>query len=369
MIPVFKPYYDGKEIEYLKPVFESGWIGLGPKTKEFEKKFANFIGVKYAVGVNSATAALHLALECFNIKGKEVITTPMTFVSTNHAILYNGGIPVFCDVEPDTMNIDPQKIEKLITEKTRAIAVVHYGGRSCDLDAIQNICKKHNLLLMEDCAHSTGGKFKNEMLGSIGDVNCFSFHAVKNLATGDGGMITTNNKEYYDRIMKMRWMGITKDTYSRDLGQYSWYYDVVDLGFKYHMNDITAAIGLAQFEKIEWMNNMRREFTEKYDLELKNVGDIELIAHKSYQHSATHNYVIKTSKRDELNEYLKNKGISTGVHYYPNHLYEMYKPFYRECPITEKEWKKLLTLPLFPSLKNEEFELITESIREFYNAK
>lgn len=367
MIPVFRPYYDEKELEFLRPVFESGWIGLGPKTKEFEEKFASYIGVKYAVGLNSATAALHLALDCFGIGGKEVITTPMTFVSTNHAILYNKGIPVFCDVEPDTMNIDPKKLEELITEKTVAVIAVHYGGRSCNLESIIEICKKHNLFLLEDCAHATGGKYRNQMLGSIGDIGCFSFHAVKNLATGDGGMAVTNNGRYYERLLKMRWVGITKDTYSRDLGQYSWYYDVDDLGYKYHMNDITAAIGLAQLEKLEWMNQRRREITKLYEDELKDLTEIELLLHHDYQFNAAHNFVIKASARDGLNDYLKTKGISTGVHYYPNHLYEMYKPYYRPCPVAESEWKRLLTLPVFPSLKDDEIAFIVREIKTFYS--
>ena len=183
MIPVFKPYYDGTEIEYLRSVFESAWLGLGPKTKEFEKRFAELIGVEYAIGLNSATAALHLAFEYYKIAGKEVITTPITFVSTNHAILYNNGIPKFCDVEGDTMNIDAHKIEEFITEKTAGIVVVHYGGRSCDMDHIKHIADRYNLFLIEDCSHATGGKFKDQPLGSIGNVGCFSFHAVKNLTT------------------------------------------------------------------------------------------------------------------------------------------------------------------------------------------
>ncbi|MBM4159405.1 MAG: DegT/DnrJ/EryC1/StrS aminotransferase family protein, partial [Ignavibacteria bacterium] len=170
-------------------------------------------------------------------------------------------------------------------------------------------------------------------------------------------------------LIKMRWLGITKDTFSRDMGQYSWYYDVAELGYKCHMNDIIAAIGLVQLEKLEWMNNRRQEITQIYNSELQNTGDIEFIARKTYQKISAHNYVIKTSRRDELNEYLKQKGISTGVHYYPNHLYEMYKPYYRECPIAEREWKKLITLPLFPDLSNEQIFYIINNIRDFYRTK
>lgn len=367
MIPVFRPYTDGKEIEYLMKVIDSGWWGMGPKTKEFEEKFAEFVGCKYGIGLNSATAALDLAFRCIDIKDREVITTSMTFVSTNHAILYNKGIPVFCDIDPKTLNIDANKIEEMITDKTKAISVVHYGGRACDMDKIIDIAKRYSLKVVEDCAHSTGGKYKDRMLGSIGDYGCFSFHPVKNLATGDGGMLTTDNKEAKDFIMKYRWVGITKDTFSRDKGKYSWFYDVVNLGKKFHMNDITAAIGLAQFEKLEWMNKQRERWTNYYNEKLRGIGDIETPTRKNYMKPAYHNYVIKTERRDELQEFLKIKDISTGVHYYPNHLYDMYKSYYRELSITESIWKKIITLPLYPGLTEEDINLVIDAIKEFFS--
>ncbi len=367
MIPVFRPYTDGKELEYLKEVLDSGWWGLGPKTKEFEERFSKYIGTAFGIGLNSATAALDLAFKCIEIEGKEVISTAMTFVSTNHAILYNKGIPVFCDIEPDTLNIDASKIEELVNEKTKAIIVVHFGGRACDMDKIMAIAEKYKLKVVEDCAHACGGEYKGKKLGSIGDYGCFSFQAVKNLATGDGGMITTNNKEANDFLLKDRWVGITKDTFSRDVGKYSWYYDVVTLGHKYHMNDIAAAIGLAQFEKLEWMNNQRGKWSDYYTKQLNGVGDIQLPVKKEYMKPAYHNYVIKTKQRDALQEFLKSKDISTGVHYYPNHLYEMYKPYYRELPVTETIWKNVMTLPLYPALTENDLIYIVNSVKEFFN--
>lgn len=367
MIPVFRPYATGKEIEYLKEVLDSGWWGPGPKTQQFEEECAGYIGTKYALGLNSATAALHLAFKCLDIKDKEVITPSMTFVSSNHAILYCGGIPVFCDIEPDTLNIDAGKIEELITDDTKAIQVVHYGGKACDMDKIISIARKHDLFVVEDCAHAFGGGYKDKKLGSIGDFGCFSFHAVKNLAAGDGGMIVTNSKDWYERMKKIRWMGITKDTFNRNIGKYSWFYDVVEPGFKYHMNDITAAIGLAQFEKIEWMNEQRKKWSQYYSTNLKGVGDIELPPIKDYMTPSYHNYVIKTKYRDELQEYLKENGISTGVHYYPNHLFEMYKPYHRTLPVTESVWKRVLTLPLYPGVTNNEIDLVINTTRKYYN--
>jgi len=367
LIPVYRPYHDELEIKYLKEVIESGWWGLGPKTAEFEKKYAEYIGVDYALGLNSATAALHLALMCLDVSGYEVITPSMTFVSTNHAILYNGGIPVFCDIEPENLNVTAEEIEKLITEKTKAIIVVHYGGYACDMDPIMDLAVKHNLYVIEDCAHACGGKYKDKMLGSIGHFGAFSFQAVKNLATGDGGMLTTSNKEWSDRIKRLRWVGISKDTFDRGAGNsYDWFYDVTELGYKYHMNDITAAIGLAQLEKLEWMNDKRRFWSDRYRDAFKEISAIKCPPIKDYVFPACHNFVIKTERRDELRTYLMEKGITTGVHYYPNHLFDMYKPYYRKLPVTESIWNELITLPLYPSMNEEEGNLVIESIKSFY---
>jgi perosamine synthetase len=367
MIPVFKPSFGEEELEALREPFRTGWIGLGPKTKEFEERFAEYVGTRFAVALNSGTAALHLALKVIEIESMEVITTPMTFVSTNHAILYNQGIPVFVDIEPDTLNIDPIEIRKNITSKTKAIVVVHYGGHSCDMDPILEMAKEKNILVIEDAAHGCGGEYKGQKLGSLGDLACFSFHAVKNMSTGEGGMITTDDPEIYGRLLKLRWMGISKDTWSREERdkKYSWYYNVEEIGCKYHMNDIPAAIGIVQLEKLYKMNQRRKEITEKYNQGLKGLKWLETPIIKQYAKPSHHNYVIKAEKRDQLNIYLQEKGISTGVHYIPNNHYEMYHQYRGETPIAGSVWKKLLTLPLFPDLKDEEVEYIINEIKEF----
>ncbi len=360
-----------EEIDALAEVIKSGWIGLGPKTKQFEEEFARYIGVKYAVALNSATAALHLALKVLNIENQEVITTPMTFVSTNHAILHNQGIPVFTDIQRDTLNIDPKEIEKNITSKTKAIIIVHYGGHACEMDKILEIAKKNNLYLIEDAAHACGSEFQGKKLGSFGDLACFSFHAVKNLATGDGGMLVTNNEAWYKRLEKLRWVGISKDTWSReefqnaDNSRYSWYYDIEELGFKFHMNDINAALGLVQLKKLDPHNKKRRSLVERYNRELSGLPWLELPVEMPYTKSSCHNYVIKTSYRDDLNNYLAQKNISTGVHYIPNNHYEMYKKFGQPTPVAEEVWTKLLTLPLYPDMTDAEQETVISSIKEF----
>ena len=363
MIPVFRPYHNDKEIKYLKEVIDSGWWGLGPKTAEFEQKFAEYIGTKYAVALNSATAALHLALMCIDVKNAEVISPAMTFVSTNHAILYNGGIPVFCDIEPENLNVTAENISKLITSKTKAIVVVHYGGYACDMDPIMELAKDHNLYVIEDCAHACGGRYKEKMLGTIGDFGSFSFQAVKNLSTGDGGMLITDNEEWAERLKKLRWVGISKGTFDRGAGNsYDWFYDVTELGYKYHMNDIAAAIGLAQLEKLEWMNDQRRYWSDRYREAFSAYTAIKCPPVKEYMLPACHNFVIKALNRDEIRQRLNENGIASGVHYYPNQLFEMYKKYYRELPVSERIWKELITLPLYPDMNEKEFKLIVNTI-------
>ncbi len=369
IIPLFKPSYGEEELESLREPFKSGWIGLGPKTKAFEDAFSKYIGSGFSIGTNSATAALHLAMSMFDIKDAEVITTSMTFISTNHAILYEGGIPVFADIEPDTLNIDVKEIEKLITPKTKAIVGVDYGGHPCDWDAINALAKEHNLLVLDDAAHACGSRYKNKPVGSLADITSFSFHAVKNLATGEGGMITTENKEWAEHLKKKRWMGINKSTFDREIvGKgYSWYYEVEELGWKYHMSDIAASLGLVQLAKLDEKNNRRREIAQIYNQQFADLPWMELPVEKSYAHSSRHNYVVKLPEesRDKFVDYLTEKGIGAGVHYIPNHLYSMYKPYYRKLPITETVWKKIVTLPMFPDLTEQQITYITDTIKDF----
>jgi perosamine synthetase len=368
MIPIFKPKMNKAEIlPELEKIFDLGWIGLGNKTAEFEKKFANYIGVKYAVGVNSATAALHLANVVLGIrKGDEVIVPSITFVSTALAPLYCGATPIFADIEEDTLCINPADIERKITSKTKAIIPVHYGGHACKMEEIMKMAKKHNLWVIEDNAHGCGGRYKDTMLGSIGVIGCFSFHAVKNLPTGDGGMITTNDEEIYNKLNKLRWLGIDKDTWTRSAEKgYSWRYSIDSLGFKYHMNDITSVIGLAQLKVLDEHNLIRRKYARKYDEAFKGINWIETPIEKNYAYSDRHNYVIKVPKRNELHEYLQKKGVSTGVHYEPIHHFKVFKHVKSDLPTTEKIWQKLLTLPLYPDMSEADFEKIVSEIIKF----
>jgi perosamine synthetase len=367
LIPVFRPSYDEAELRMVEEVFQSGWIGLGPRTAEFEQRFADYVGVPHAVAVNSATAALHLALNVLNVAGGEVITTPMTFVSTNHAILYNDAVPVFADIEPDTLNIDVESIARNVTGRTRAIIVVHYGGHACDMDPILALAQGYDIPVVEDAAHGCGGSYKGRKLGSLGTIGCFSFHAVKNLATGDGGMITLADPELDRRLRRLRWCGIDKDTWDRSEvdHKYSWYYTVQELGFKYHMNDIAAAIGLVQLDKLERANARRREIACYYNDRFADLHWLETPVERSYARSALHNYVVKLDRRDELITHLRERRISAGVHYLPNHLYTMYRGYKADVPVAERVWCRLVTLPLYPDMTDGDVERVVEAVRSF----
>jgi len=370
MIPVFKPEMNKEEIiKELGKIFDSGWIGLGPKTSEFEEKFAHYVGAKHAIGINSCTSALHLSYHSLRIKeGDEVITPSLTFASTIIPLLYQKAIPVFADILTDTLCIDPLDIKRKITARTKAIVVVHLGGHSAPMDEIWDIAKSHNLLVIEDAAHACGSEYKGKKHGGLPNTNatCFSFHAVKNLTTGDGAMITTDDTALYERLKKLRWLDINKSTWDRiTTGCYPWEYKIDEMGFKYHMNDITSVIGLAQLKVLDKHNQRRRAITQKYNEALEKLNWIETPKEHNYTKSSNHMYIIKLELRNELHEYLMNKEIQTTVHYEPAHHHKVFKDFPAQVPVTEKIWKKLLTLPLYPSMKEEEVEKVIEEIQGF----
>lgn len=379
LIPVFRPNYGKEEIAAVSEVLKSGWIGLGPKTELFEKRFAQYIGVPYAIALNSATAAIHLALLAAGVgKGDEVIVPSLTFVSTAHAVLYTGAKPVFADIDEKTLCISFSDASKKVTKKTKAIIPVHYGGNPCEMDKFTNLAKERHLTIIEDAAHACGSIYHGKKIGTISPFTSFSFHAVKNLATGDGGMITVKDKKIADHLRRLRWVGINKDTWNRledvtgknhqSYKAYGWYYEVVELGYKSHMNDLNAALGLAQLDKLDKSNKKRRYLAVRYNKAFKKIPQIQCPVNETDSISAQHNYVIRIKDRDDLHLYLRDKNISTGVHYMPVHL----QPYYRKLfptvslPVVEKEWKKLLTLPLYPQLTADKQDYIIKSIKYYY---
>jgi len=365
MIQIFKPSMGEEELSALKKVFESGFIGLGPKTAEFEENFAKYVNAPYAIGVNSGTAALHISLAAFGINSGEVLVPSLTFVSTALAPIYNNAKPVFVDVYEDTLCMSIEDLQEKITDKTKAIIPVHYGGHPCDMDAIMEIARDKKIIVIEDAAHACGAEYKGRKIGSIGDATCFSFHPVKNISTGDGGMITLENKEIAEKLKRLRWCGINKDTWQRKIGGYSWYYEVTEIGFKCHMNDIMAAIGIEQLKKLDRLNARRKEIVDFYNKAFKGLNWVELLIEKDYVKSSHWNYVIKVEERDELINFLKQNGIESGVHYMPVHLHPIFKSFTANVPVTEEVWKKIITIPLFPDLTNPEVEKVVSAIKMF----
>jgi perosamine synthetase len=367
-IQLFKPWFEREEHEALRQPLETGWVGPGPKVREFEQRFAQYLGVRHAVALNSATAALHLAMIVAQVKDREVLTTPMTFVSTNHAILYAGGRPVFCDVDPGTLNIDPREVERRVTPRTRALVAVHYAGHPCAMDELVAIARRHGLALIEDAAQACGGTYGGRKLGSIGDVGCFSFESKKNLSTGDGGMFTTGDDQVAERVRKLRWMGISRGTWDRFNNGHpgrAWEYEVEEVGFKYGMNDLAAALGLVQLGKLERANALRRAAVARYREALEGVEGIELLDQRAGGQSAHYAMIIKADQRDALCDYLAERGIESAVHFYPNHLLPIYQPYAARLPVVEAEWRRILTIPLYPHLAAEAQERVIGCIRDF----
>lgn len=368
-IQIFKPWYDEAEYEALRQPLETGWLGYGPIAREFEKRFAEYIGVKHAIALNSCTAALHLALMVSDVADSEVLTTSMTFVASNHAILLAGGKPVFCDIEADTLNLDVEDVARRITPQTKAILAVHYGGHACDMEALLELANKHNVPLIEDAAQACGGGYKGQKLGSLGHIGCFSFESKKNLSTGDGGMLVTNDDAVADRVRKLRWMGISSDTWSRFNNGHAgraWEYDVEEVGFKYGMNDIAASLGMVQLGKLERGNALRLQLVQRYHEALASIDGIEPLALKEYGQSACYSMVVRLDGREDLCDFLAARGIESAVHFYPNHLLPIYAAYCTEVlPVVEREWQRILTLPLAPHLRPEQQERVIDALKAF----
>lgn len=369
MIPVFKPSLGREEEKEVIDTLRSNWIGNGPKTKKFEEEFLKYTDGKYGVALNSASAALHLALVSLRLKkGDEVIAPSLTFVATNHPILLCEATPVFCDVDKSTLCVDPEDIKRKITKKTKAIIIVHYGGNPVDLTPILDLCKKHKLALIEDCSHAEGTLYKGRHVGTFGDFGCFSFAAIKNMTTGDGGMLLGKSKKQVEYARVLSWSGISQGTWDRIRGKrLKWEYDVIAPGWKYQMNDIAASIGLVQLKKLDSNNKKRRKIAENYIQLLKKNSWILLPQESTLGKSSWHNFPIRVpaSIRDKLSAYLAKNGITTTVHYMPSHLYKLYSGYSHDVPVTNKVWRGLLLLPMFPDLSKKDQLYVIKTIKEF----
>lgn len=368
-IPVFRPCFDEEEVDAVREVLLSGWVGPGQKVETLEHDFAAYVGTQFALTMNSCSSALFASMKVLGVEGREVVTTAQTFVATNHAILQNGATPVFADIEADTLNIDAASIADRLTEKTAAIVVVHHGGHPCDMDRILDAAG--DVPVIEDAAHAAGARYRGRMAGSLGTVGCFSFHALKNMSTGDGGMLTTDDEAIAERVKNLRWMGISRSTYDRfrkNGRARAWEYDIEEVGFKFHMNDLNAAIGIVQLGKLESTNAARREVAVQYREAFKDLGWVQTLEEKDYARSSHHAFVMLAEDRDRLIEHLAEKGIDAGVHYRPNHLYSVYEPYRRSLPVTEALWTRMVTLPMFPGMSNEDVLQVIDAVREFQPA-
>jgi len=373
-IPFHKTFTTDDEINTVVDAIKSGWLTMGPKTIEFEKQFKNYISNDNltefnTVSLSSATAALHLSLKAINLQeNDEVIVPTNTFVATAEVVTYFKAKPILCDIEYDTHNIDSTKIEKLITSKTKAIIPVHFAGQPCEMDKILNIAKKYNLKIIEDAAHALPSYYKNKIIGTIGDITCFSFYATKTLSTGEGGMAVTTNEDYAKKISINRLHGISKDVWDRYTEKGNWYYDVVDNGNKYNTTDINSALGLAQLKKLDWMCQKREEIANKYNKAFEK-STIVTPAIKNDRKTSWHLYVIKIQNRDDLFQKLRDNGIGTSVHFIPIHNHTYYKNTYNynkdDYPVANKVFKESLSLPIYPGLTDVEINYIIEMVLKY----
>ncbi|MBI1833790.1 MAG: DegT/DnrJ/EryC1/StrS family aminotransferase [Candidatus Andersenbacteria bacterium] len=369
LIPVFRPSFDDKEIAAVTDVLKSGWIGLGPQTAAFERAFADYIGVPHVVSLNSGTAALHLACIALGLKpGDEVIVPAMTFAATAVAPLYVGATPVFADVEEDTLTLDPEDVRQKITMRTRAIIPVHYGGTPADMERLMTIATEANIPVIEDAAHACGSSYQGKRIGTHGNLTCYSFHAVKNLAMGDGGMIIPRSEEEALMLKRLRWVGIDKDTWARENrndARYDWYYEIKEVGYKYHPNDISSALGLIQLAKLEAGNAKRREIASAYRNELKKYPWVKLLQLRPDSVTSQHNFVIRVPEREPLRQFLAHRLISTGVHYMPLTKHPLFEPYTVSLPVTDRVAEEILSLPIYPDLTKEDFTRIIQAFADF----
>ncbi|WDV46155.1 UDP-4-amino-4,6-dideoxy-N-acetyl-beta-L-altrosamine transaminase [Clostridiaceae bacterium M8S5] len=371
-IPYGKQWIDEEDIKAVIEILKADYITTGPKVAEFEQKFASYVGAKYAVAISNGTAALHAACHAAGIReGDEVITSPITFAASANAVIYCKGTPVFADINTETYNIDVEDIKRKITNKTKAIIPVHFTGQPCDMDELLKLADEYNLKIIEDASHALGATYKDSMIGCISDMTTFSFHPVKHITTGEGGMITTNNKELYEKLSLFRTHGITRNINTSDLGD--WYYEQVDLGYNYRITDIQCALGISQLSKIESFVERRRAIAKKYDEELSKIDEIIVPYQDKNTKSSYHLYVIKLKLdrlkvgRKHIFDELKKSGIGVNVHYIPVY----YHPYYKElgyvkglCEKAEELYDRMITIPLYPQMSDSDVEQVINALKK-----
>lgn len=370
MIPYGRQMIEEDDIQAVMDVLKSDYLTTGPKIAEFEKCVADYVGAKYAVAIANGTAALHAACFAAGIEeGDEVITSPLTFAASANCVMYCGGTPVFADVDPATYNIAPDDIKRKITDRTKAVIPVHLAGQPCDIDAIHKIAEEHHLIVIEDGAHALGSVYKGHKIGALSDMTTFSFHPVKPITTGEGGMITTDNEELYQRLCLFRSHGITRDESRMTRSEGGWFYQQMELGYNYRITDIQCALGCSQMKKLERFLARRRELAKRYDEAFLDCPHLITPYQLPETDSGYHLYIIQVvdCDRKQVFDNLRMKGIGVNVHYIPVY----YHPYYREhgyrnvcCPNAEQLYERFISIPLHQGMKDEEQDYIIKAIKE-----
>ena len=369
-IPYGHQWVDKKDIQEVVKVLKTDWITQGPKVEEFEEKVAKFCGAKYGIAVSSGTAALQIAYGAAGIgHGDEVITSPLTFAATANCLVFNGAKPVFADIEEDTLNINPEEIEKKISKKTKAIAPVDFAGQPCDYEKIFKTAKKYKLLIIEDGAHALGSEYKGRKVGSFADLTILSFHPVKTITTGEGGMVLTNRKDFYEKLKVLRNHGIVKKP-----AKGGWYYEIENPSFNFRLTDIQCALGLSQLKKLNSFIKRRRKIVAKYNQAFRKVKEIITPTEKNYVKSAWHIYPIQLRlerlrvNRRKIFEFLRLENLGVQVHYMPIHLHPFYKKKFGykrgDFPKAENYYKRAITLPLFPKMTEKDIEYVIKTVEK-----
>jgi perosamine synthetase len=373
VIPFHSPSVGDEEAQAAAQVIRSGWMTMGQKTIDFEQMFASYVGARHAVGVNSCTSGLHLALDAIGLKqGDEVLVPTITFTSTAEVVCYFKAKPVLVDVDPESLCMDPTDAERRITSKTRAIIPVHYAGQPCDMDAIQALATRHGLRVIEDAAHSLPASYRGVRVGAISELTAFSFYATKTLTTGEGGMITTDDDELAKRMRIMRLHGIGRDAWKRYSAAGSWFYEVLDAGFKYNLTDIQSAIGIVQLGKCDQMRALRARIAERYSTAFSAERALQPPTVEADRESAWHLYVLRlnleqlTIDRSEMIEKLKEQGIGTSVHFIPLHIHPFYRDTYGyredQFPVATQQYQRYLSLPIFPGMTDDQTDFVIEMV-------
>jgi len=374
-LPPFAPCLGDEEFDEVLDTLRSGWLTMGPKTRRFEEAFARYVGAKHAIAVSSCTAGLHLALVAGGIgPGDEVITTPLTFCSTANVIVHQGATPVLADVNPDTMNIDRREIERLITPRTRALIPVHLAGQPCEMEEMEALAKEHGLLLIEDAAHATGAEYRGRKIGTFGDVTVFSFYATKNLTTGEGGMICTEDDDLAEKTRILRLHGISQDAWKRYSDKGSWYYEVQLPGYKYNMTDIQASLGLHQLARQEEFLRVRERYARVYTEAFADLPEIRAPFVKDHVRHAWHLYIVQlnlerlTIDRGQFIEALRGENVGTSVHFIPLHLHPFYQQEYGfkegDYPVAEAAYEGIVSLPLYPRMTEEDVDDVVRAVKK-----